>query len=341
MAELQVLGLYNNLEQTAEAITSLHAMGISDRQITIMSGAPYKAEFLGRPHEHNRVGCASFFGAILGLIIATILTVGLFLLYPLYQGGQPLVPIPPSLIVYFEVTMLGTMWAAFLGMLLLSGLPSFRKQAYDSRITAGLFGLQVLTPEERAAEIEALLRKFNPVDVSHTPGEPLIDQKFRIFWGSLALGLTGLVVLALLFWYDVIPFNFPSNMVDQDSFGFEQGPRLAAPAESVPIQGLAVIANQPASSPLPASPDSLQRGTVLYNINCLGCHGPTGVGNGPTGVFFNPRPFDLGSASVQSLSSEQIFMVISQGFENMPTLAENLRPSERWDVENYVRTLKR
>jgi hypothetical protein len=41
------------------------------------------------------------------------------------------------------------------------------------------------------------------------------------------------------------------------------------------------------------------------------------------------------------LSSEQIFMVISQGFENMPTLAENLRPSERWDVVNYVRTLKR
>ena len=55
-------------------------------------------------------------GAILGLAAGVFLTVGIFLLYPLVQGGQPIVPFPPTLIVLFEVTMLGMMWAAFFGM---------------------------------------------------------------------------------------------------------------------------------------------------------------------------------------------------------------------------------
>jgi mono/diheme cytochrome c family protein len=341
MADLQILGLFDNVDQTSDAITRLREMGLSDRQVTVMTGAPYRTEFLGRQHVHSRMGCAGLLGAIMGIIVATILTVGLFLLYPLKQGGQPLVPIPPSLIVYFEVTMLGTMWASFLGMLLLSGLPAFRKQAYDPRISAGLFGVEVFAPEAKAGDIEALFHQFEAVDVIRQPAAPAIDQKFRLFWGSVAAGLTVIGVLALLFWYDVIPFNFPSNMVDQDSFAFEQGPRLAAPASAVPIQGPAVIANQPATPPLPSSPNSIQRGTVLYGINCLMCHGPTGAGNGQVSTWFDPRPRDLGSAQVQNLTNEQIYMVITQGFGIMPSLAENVRPLERWDVVNYVRTLKR
>src|SRR4051812_2725560 len=34
-------------------------------------------------------------------------------------------------------------------------------------------------------------------------------------------------------------------------------------------------------SPLSASPDVLKKGESLYKSNCLGCHGPKGLGDGP------------------------------------------------------------
>jgi mono/diheme cytochrome c family protein len=141
--------------------------------------------------------------------------------------------------------------------------------------------------------------------------------------------------------YDVIKIPFPSQMIEQESIAYEQGPRLAAPAASVPIQGLVLVAGQPASQPVPSGPDSIQRGKVLFNINCYMCHGETGQGNGKLSGYFNPKPFDLTSADVQKLPDSEIFLVISQGRGQMPSLAENLSASERWDVINFVRTLKK
>ena len=59
------------------------------------------------------------------------------------------------------------------------------------------------------------------------------------------------------------------------------------------------------------------------------------------GAFFNPKPADLTSERVQSLSDQEIFLVITEGRGLMPSIAENLSPAERWDVINYVRSLKK
>ena len=63
--------------------------------------------------------------------------------------------------------------------------------------------------------------------------------------------------------------------------------------------------------------------------------------DGAVGAFFKPKPFDLTSSTVQNLQDNDLFVVISQGFGVMPPFAENLSPEERWDVINYVRTLKK
>jgi mono/diheme cytochrome c family protein len=91
---------------------------------------------------------------------------------------------------------------------------------------------------------------------------------------------------------------------------------------------------------VPANPNSLQRGRVLSDINCALCHGPKGDGNGGLSGFFNPKPFNLTGAQVQALSDQQFFTVISNGFGVMPPLHENLDVEQRWDVVNWVRTLK-
>lgn len=341
MADIHLLGLFNNIDAAADAIARLHKQDISDEKILVMSGSPYKPEMLGRPHHHGKVGLASLGGALLGVLLAAFLTAGIFLLYPLIQGGQPLIPIPSSLIVFFEVTMLGTMWASFFSMLVLSGLPVFKAQPYDPRITEGYIGVQVTLDKQLGDQVEQAFKDAGTVGVKRQDLAPAIDLNFRRFWGGVLGVLTVGAVISLLFFYDVLHIDFPTNMNEQLSYGFEQGPRLAAPAESVPVQGPALIAGEPASLPVPSSPNSLQRGKTLFGINCIMCHGAGGTGNGAVGAFFNPKPFNLTSSAVQSLQDNELFLVITQGFGVMPPFAENLSPEERWDVINYVRTLKK
>jgi len=341
MADIHLLGLFNNLGAAADAIDRLHKQGISDEKILVLSGLPYKPEMLGRPHHHGKVGLASLGGALLGVLLAAFLTAGIFLLYPLFQGGQPLIPIPSSLIVFFEMTMLATMWTAFFSMLVLSGMPVFKSQPYDPRITEGYIGVQVTLDNKLGDQVGQAFKDAGTVEVKRQALAPAIDLNFRRFWGGVLGVLTVGAVISLLFFYDVLHIDFPTNMNEQFSYGFEQGPRLAAPAESVPVQGPALIAGEPASLPVPSSPNSLQRGKTLFGINCIMCHGADGTGNGAVGAFFNPKPFNLTSSAVQSLPDNELFLVISQGFGVMPPFAENLSPEERWDVINYVRTLKK
>jgi mono/diheme cytochrome c family protein len=159
------------------------------------------------------------------------------------------------------------------------------------------------------------------------------------------LGIVGVLVaaagIALLFSYDVLRISFPSQMVNQDSVGYVQGPRLAVPAEAIPVQGPVLLADQPAVEHVPATANSLQRGGVLYGINCAVCHGGAGTGDGTLSGFFSPPPADLTGQDVQELPDADIFLAITQGRGDMLSLAENLSPSQRWDVVNYVRSLQK
>jgi mono/diheme cytochrome c family protein len=201
--------------------------------------------------------------------------------------------------------------------------------------------VQVTLDERLVDQVEQAFKDAGMVDVKRDKVAPVIDVKFRRFWGSVLGLLTIGAVVSLLFFYDVLKINFPTNMNEQFSYGFEQGPRLAAPDSSVPVQGPDLIAGSPASLPVPSSPNSIQRGKTLFGYNCAMCHGITGVGNGAVGAFFTPKPFDLTGSTVQGLQSDELFVVITQGFGGMPPFAENLSPEERWDVINYVHTLKK
>jgi mono/diheme cytochrome c family protein len=130
-----------------------------------------------------------------------------------------------------------------------------------------------------------------------------------------------------------------NTMKDTVAVGNQEGPRRAAPADSVPIQGPVLIAGQPATAPLPVTDASLERGKILYGINCSMCHGLQGDLQGAeVGKYFPEIPA-LVSERVQNLSDEEIFLTITNGQNRMPSLAENLDPGETWDIVNYVRSL--
>ncbi len=343
MAIYEMLGLYQDPETAAEAIDRLHKINVPDKNIDVLSGIPYKSEMLGRPNAKHWVGRGSMVGAVIGIFTAFALTVGVYYLYTIDVGNQPrLLPIPPTLIVLFEVTMLLTVLVTFLSFWLANRFPAFKAKAYDPHITLGYIGVRAVVSKTQVDDVIEIFKKTGglfPQTIEIL--SPTRDSGFFRFWAIFVVVVLVGGTLSLLGFYDVIKINFPSQMIEQESIAYEQGPRLAAPVDSVPIQGAVLIAGEPASQPVPSSPDSIERGKVLFNINCYICHGVTGVGNGKLSGYFNPTPFDLTSAQVQNLPDTEIFLVITQGRGQMPSLAENLSVTERWDVVNYVRTLKK
>ncbi|MEJ2597551.1 MAG: cytochrome c [Anaerolineales bacterium] len=341
MANLQLLGLFHDATPTSDALIELRELGIEDKNVTVMSAMPYGEEVFGRPRIPRRVGRYALIGSFLGLLLGLFLTVGIFSLYPLRQGGQPIIPIPPTLIVLFETTMLGTMWAAFFALLAVNRFPDFETKTYDPRITEGHIGVLVWLDESLADKAEAILTDHGGHHMQRIPYEPTSNRNLIRFWGIVLGGVTLLGVLILFIGYDIIPLHFPTNMAEQDSIAYLQGPRKAAPALAVPVQGPALIDGQPATTPVPSSSASIQRGQQLFSITCQVCHGKSGNGLSPLTPYFSPPPADLTGDKVQGMTDAQIYKVVSQGFNVMPSMAENLSPSERWDVINYVRTLKK
>lgn len=338
MPTISVLGLFHEATSTADTIDGLRELGIPDEKITIMSSIPYREEMLGRPREPRPVGWIALAGALLGAGAGLFLSVGIFLLYPLHQGGQPVVPIPPTLIIVFEMTMLGTMWAAFFGLLGASHFPAMKASLYDPRVTEGHIGVLAEIPEAQQQEVEAVLQAHGAHHLRSESVDTAPDIGRRRFWLVLAGGLALLTIAILLLAYDVVEIPFPTQMDSQVSLAYLEGPRRAAPAAAVPVQGPALIAGQPASQALPAGPDSRQRGAILFGINCALCHGDKGQGNGPLAPHFEPSPADLSGEEVQNLSDDVLFQVISLGRGTMPALYENLSPAERWDIVNYLGT---
>jgi len=162
----------------------------------------------------------------------------------------------------------------------------------------------------------------------------------QLFWVFLTIGV--LFGVMMLFTYDVIKIDWPSFMEIQPSFKNMENP-LPPPGRSIPIEGAISIPGMGApENPTTADESSITRGAELFSIHCSQCHGATGEGNGSVAPFLMKfKPANLTTDVAQSKSDGSIFLTISDGLDGrMPALNENLTVSERWDVVNFIRTLK-
>jgi mono/diheme cytochrome c family protein len=159
---------------------------------------------------------------------------------------------------------------------------------------------------------------------------------------SILAGVAVLVLLFIsLFTYDIIKVDWNSMMKIQPAFQPMYDP-LPVPKDSIPIEGSVYVPSQGVpANPVSADAASVARGAELFNVNCSHCHGLQAKGNGPVAVYLQNKPADLTGLPVQALSDGGIFLTISQGIQGkMPALNENLTVRERWDLVNYLRTLK-
>ena len=74
--------------------------------------------------------------------------------------------------------------------------------------------------------------------------------------------------------------------------------------------------------------------------NCAACHGASGRGDGVASAALQPKPMDWSSPAVQNDTDGQLFWKITNGRGAMPAWKQ-LPETERWQIVNYIRTLKK
>lgn len=128
---------------------------------------------------------------------------------------------------------------------------------------------------------------------------------------------------------------------------------LALAALALPL-GFLIPTTTPAASPLPdpqdpatvgplfvdawPASDAAKRGKAAYEANCIGCHGPEGLGDGGAAAWLDPKPrnFQKGyfkfrtTASGQLPTEDDLFRTITKGLPGssmpgFPLVAEGTR----------------
>jgi len=146
--DFSLLAVFPDLEPAADAIDKLRSLGISDAEMNVISGVPVTEAMLGRPHQATNVPKLAMGGAIGGFLVGVFL-IFTPLLYFVPVGGQPKVPVPPSIVVLFELTMLGMLISTFVGVFLDSRFPSYRPMEYVPEISDGKIAVLFYCPEDK------------------------------------------------------------------------------------------------------------------------------------------------------------------------------------------------
>ena len=92
--------------------------------------------------------------------------------------------------------------------------------------------------------------------------------------------------------------------------------------------------------PVAAGPKAVEQGKKVMQVNCAGCHGNTGEGNGPAAIALSPKPADWTSKKVQDETDGEIFWKITSGRGPMPSW-RHLPEADRWALVQYIRSLKK
>ncbi|MBI3743090.1 MAG: DUF3341 domain-containing protein [Chloroflexi bacterium] len=165
MAKKQVLGIFRTAENAALATERLEQAGFSGKDFQVLTGSPYPPGAFGEEEAKHRLYAFPFFGAIVGLSAALLITTGTQVSYPLVTGGKPVLGVPPMAIISYEGTMLGAILMTIFGVLFESRLPRMRMGLYDERITEGYIGIALDCPDDRLPAAELVFRQSGAEDV--------------------------------------------------------------------------------------------------------------------------------------------------------------------------------
>lgn len=169
MSKAHTLALYSDFEEAGRAIQELKAanlQGFKMDDVILKSPIehPELSEMLG-----SRPVYVQFFtlaGAVLGSSIGFTLIASAqanFLLQ--IRGGRPIVPLPPDLVITYELFILIGVFMTVLGCFIGWKLPGNRSPIYNTSISEDKVGILVKAEAQTIPQINEIFNRHQPLEI--------------------------------------------------------------------------------------------------------------------------------------------------------------------------------
>lgn len=149
-----VVGSFAHLDSLLEAIAAVREAGW---ELEVFSPAPRHEIAHALAGRKSPVRYVTFSGAITGLTVAFLMTIGSSLIWNMIVGGKRIVSLVPFMVPVFELTILFGGIATLLAILHFGRLPSRRSAGYHPSFSDDRFGLFALAPSDKLDEVRGLL----------------------------------------------------------------------------------------------------------------------------------------------------------------------------------------
>ena len=94
-------------------------------------------------------------------------------------------------------------------------------------------------------------------------------------------------------------------------------------------------------NPLKNNQNAIKQGKSLFQQLCAVCHGDKGKGDGIASAALNPMPANFMKEKFYSQSDGAIYWKLTEGRPPMASYKEALSETQRWQLVNYIKTLKK
>jgi mono/diheme cytochrome c family protein len=93
-------------------------------------------------------------------------------------------------------------------------------------------------------------------------------------------------------------------------------------------------------NPVKPTPESIAQGKKYYGYDCAMCHGVNGDGNGDVARDEKLKLSDFRNpAALKDKTDGELFYIIKNGKGQMPPEGDRLKPTDLWNLVNYIRSL--
>ncbi len=362
-----VAALFDSPDQIINAAEKVSGDGY--KKFDVLTPYPLHGMDTAMKLKDSRIGWVGLLGGISGTSLAFLMIwwmVGVN--YPNIFGGKPFFNLPPSIPIMFEITvLLASLSLAGAMIAIFNKLPAnanpLMDTAFIKSVTSDRFGIYIEAKDEKfnQDEVRALFEELGSKDISniHYPAydegktkNPLRDIKFM---GNVA----GVAVVTAIISYFVLnvllflpPFNWmhhqPKVLPQTESKFFKDGYSMRKPVEGTVARGFMPyeFKGMPDSmlvitpNPLPVTQKSIDLGKKRYDTFCSPCHGYYGKGDSRMRQQF-PAPPTLLSQKVMNWKDANIYHVITNGQNVMPSYERSISRDDRWAIIHYLRVLQR
>jgi hypothetical protein len=316
----------------------------------------------------SKVGYFALVFGLLGALTAILFISWVTLSdYPLVIGGKPFWSWPAFVPVSFELTVLFAAVFSTVAMIVFyfkfpNNAHPLHDTAYMKRVSSDTFGITIEAndPQFDENKVKEFLKSLDGKEITTVyfdteefdHGQKLIDIKFLNVLTVVALTTAALSYFTLNKLLYIEPFNWmmeqnkqkaqqPSNLF-KDGIGMRP-PVMGTVARGFipyPFSGKPEEAGKYLVNPLLPTKEIVERGKSKYLTFCSPCHGNFGRGDSRLQGQF-PNPPTLNSDKVRNWPDGNIYHVITEGQNAMPSYAPQISRDDRWAIIQYIRILQR